>query len=1392
MKKISRLTALLLALLLIFQMTAVATEGSSEDNYVVPTPIPQENLDADILMQLSNDAAEVAAAIDTVRGMGVTANQDLIPLRKYPNFIWGDKIAELSAGTFVMVYDTMGSGIISGEWYKVCYNGQDGYIHSSLLNVCSCNVQEGAGLDAHADGCPDKMYYVSICALTAEEIAENWAEYTEEGKAFILLFLSRRNQAKLAVLQGMLGDKPSKKVVVEGVAVQLFGNIPEDVEVAVESKEAYVNDVSAQLSSYAEVKFVYSISLINEDGSKWQPAEGETIKVSVDAIGLTEGSRFGILHESDDGTFEKLGVSVVTDGKLEFVTNSFSTFYGYTVDFVYNGVSFSMPGESSVSMTEVLAQLGITDWISSDVTNVTFSNPELIHVYQDELTGEWMLQSLQSFNTAETLVLTFSSGETLSINVYDAVTLTSATWSGTNTDNTEYTVSGNVTLTLANNANISRGAQITINSNATLTVQGAGTLVRSGYQKQLFNVMSGGTLIINGTDGKIVIDGGDNVVGTEAAIHSDGGTVKLYNVTVKNCHHIDDMTGQTNTRGGGIYILANGNENELLIDECLFTNNTAREFGGGVYSSCKTTIKNSEFSYNFAVSTGMYSPSGKGHGGAITITGENAVCTMEEVDIHDNQAMYYGGAIQVMSNANLELKSGKIHNNKAILHGAGAIHVTASAVFKMSGGKITNNEARNYGGAIHTSYSCKLYLNAGEISNNICHGRGGGIHVDCAGDLELNGTDFYGNQALDSFLYESATVTGNHEVEVSGTMYLADTNVGAHGYGGAVLIDSGTCTMNGGTISGNFAGNGGGAIALVMIIVGDKNGANEDNRVAEFTMNGGEFLENKTNGYGGAIYLTENTIADVKPGTPKITLNGGKIDSNKAEKSGGAAYLRHETEFIVTGADVQVTNNSAEEDGGAIYIAHGNANIQNGTFTGNVASKNGGALYVNGTLSMSGGTIDGGEKASNATNGGGVYVIGGNVELTNGTIANCAATNNGGGVHVSNTSVTFGSVDGRIYVTGNTAKNGAGFYLDQTGTGEHSTTISNGEISKNVASECGGGMYLTGTNGKITVTGGKIDGNQAANGGGIYLIDSAELEVVDGYIIKNRAVGMPDEGIMTAYNSVDTHGVGGGISVVGNSSATQETLINVHGDPIGVYGNTADFAADDVFASGEGTKLTLPAKADMNIEDPEFTATTGWFEDYATGDTMYKEKGLYGNTMVNNPERYRTLIANNGATVRAFVDKEEYTDSGSTVTTSDKYTNQGDIYVCITLGVINLPDGSLTIQKVFDADVADAYKSQIFVFEVSGETIEHEQISFRVQTQGVAPVTITNLPQGVYTVTEISDWSWRFECESSEVITLTDKNPAGSAEMKNTLKEDQWLDYDISKANTYETVNVTP
>ena len=146
---------------------------------------------------------------------------------------------------------------------------------------------------------------------------------------------------------------------------------------------------------------------------------------------------------------------------------------------------------------------------------------------------------------------------------------------------------------------------------------------------------------------------------------------------------------------------------------------------------------------------------------------------------------------------------------------------------------------------------------------------------------------------------------------------------------------------------------------------------------------------------GGAVYNKDCTTQ---------TLTNCVFDGCTSGISGGGAYLAAST-ITVSGTTVQ--NCEAVNNGGGLYIAPTTA-----TFTGNYSFDNnwvtasdskGGALFINqGTVTMTGGTVNG----SKAANGGGIYnkgtlTISKGTEENSGTIANCVARVSGGGIYTT-------------------------------------------------------------------------------------------------------------------------------------------------------------------------------------------------------------------------------------------------------------------------------------------------------------------------------------------------------------------------------------------------------
>jgi hypothetical protein len=99
--------------------------------------------------------------------------------------------------------------------------------------------------------------------------------------------------------------------------------------------------------------------------------------------------------------------------------------------------------------------------------------------------------------------------------------------------------------------------------------------------------------------------------------------------------------------------------------------------------------------------------------------------------------------------------------------------------------------------------------------------------------------------------------------------------------------------------------------------------------------------------------------------------------------------------------------------------------MQSGTITGNTSHYTGGGVEVgvNGTLTMSGGTISGNSAINNNGSGGGVSVAGGTFTMSGGTISGNSAIDSygyGGGVYVTPGIFNMDDIDGIFTKTGGT------------------------------------------------------------------------------------------------------------------------------------------------------------------------------------------------------------------------------------------------------------------------------------------------------------------------------------------------------------------------------------
>lgn len=219
-----------------------------------------------------------------------------------------------------------------------------------------------------------------------------------------------------------------------------------------------------------------------------------------------------------------------------------------------------------------------------------------------------------------------------------------------------------------------------------------------------FPIVSGGSFTLKGTkNAPIILDGntsdGTEVNATASFIQSEGTSVTLEYVTMKNCHN---SGGQQLTDGGAIYMTDNeeGTQFSLTLRNCTFSNNKV-------------------------------SPSSKS-GGAVAIKGKNISSVIENCTFNNNSAEsnQYGGAIYI------EGTTVKVTDIKHVLK-----NCTFTDNYAMS------DASSGYGGALYL-YQGTYELDGLTMSNNYYKT-----------ETQQNVSDIYANEAL--YLYITLKNTNN-------------------------------------------------------------------------------------------------------------------------------------------------------------------------------------------------------------------------------------------------------------------------------------------------------------------------------------------------------------------------------------------------------------------------------------------------------------------------------------------------------------------------------------------------------------------------------------------------------------------------------------------------------
>lgn len=113
---------------------------------------------------------------------------------------------------------------------------------------------------------------------------------------------------------------------------------------------------------------------------------------------------------------------------------------------------------------------------------------------------------------------------------------------------------------------------------------------------------------------------------------------------------------------------------------------------------------------------------------------------------------------------------------------------------------------------------------------------------------------------------------------------------------------------------------------------------------------------------------------------------------------------------------------------------------------------------------------------------------------------------------------------------------------------------------------------------------------------------------------------------------------------------------------------------------------------------------------------------------------------------------------------------------------------TLTIQKQGCEDIDE---NQTFLFHVKGSPADPntKDIDLTVTVHGNGQTTVTDLPVGNYTVTEETEWSWRYTPQSGAERKVTVGVGGLTVQYQNSRTQTQWLDGDNYNVNHFDSKN---
>jgi len=474
-------------------------------------------------------------------------------------------------------------------------------------------------------------------------------------------------------------------------------------------------------------------------------------------------------------------------------------------------------------------------------------------------------------------------------------------------------------------------------------------------------------------------------------------------------------------------------------------------------------------------------------GGLVTAIGTSNVLVIDSSV--SNSLADEGGAAVFVDSATAQIQNTQFHNNSGAHFGDVVISNANSALIRniLFSGATAAEGAGLFCGRGAATLSNVVSIVSSNFSNNNGSLRGGGLMSDCV--LFMLNCHFDENDAgMGGGVFSSSRLTVTDSTFSNNSATMA---------GGAMFLSGTSNTTLRANFSDNFSSGVGGAVAISGSLTAAR---------SSLLARDSQFTHNTAGTHGGAFWISQSSFVGLRLNiSGNIANEGGAIrmvaansvlrqsavENNQALTGGGA--LTVDGQLTIVGCDI---NGNTAVNGGAIELLNTTSSLisTNVTYSHNTASENGGAITVNSaTLTLSNSTL----SSNTAGNkGGSMYLEVATVNVDDsGMLYNRA--NAGGGIWAV---LSVVSVEDSRFV-GNVATQDGGALL--TSSIASDSVFQNNMFIGNQAGMSGGGVLASSS--QHSLEGCVFDSNSAGTGGAVSLSFSPLVSFTDNVMRNNFA-----------------------------------------------------------------------------------------------------------------------------------------------------------------------------------------------------------------------------------------------------------------------------------------------